>query len=241
MSDLINSLNWQLWEAASYLEEHVKAQDISSFLLMLLTAALVYYTMALAREAKLTREQSVAPAIFIHFEPCKASTMHLDLVIENSGTGGAYDVEIVDEANNAVEGKPINDLPFLSPHALKPKQQIRHFIGSYAELQELTFEFKATCKSSSGKEYRQDFTVCPGTLLGLGKLGEEPSLKIANAVEKISQDINALTGFKRVGVDCYTQKERDAERKAREKQRKEFSKKQKSQKQTKSKKDQSKR
>ncbi|WP_148266933.1 hypothetical protein [Pseudodesulfovibrio mercurii] len=176
--------------------------------LFLLTAILAWYTRTLAIEAKSARLLQIQPCVVVTIEPSKF-LFYMELVIVNTGMGVARNVTIEANPDISLEGeksgKTFNELSFLNWDILKPGQEIRHSIGSFRHYRECPTSITSKCYDVIGNQHIFTTHINVAVLEGITKIGEDPSERIANGVEKILATINR-SDFRKRQIEIVPQK-----------------------------------
>ena len=198
-------------------------QDILSWATVLSSGVTALFTVVLAictwflfaatrRMAEAMREPHVVAA----FEPSRVSFMHLDFLVENTGTGPAYDVQLVfDPPLKRLRDNDEIDLPFNPISVLRPGQSLRNYIGEGHKFLKLSYKISIswknapTAKSRMTNNHDLNFAHYEN-FMRLG--GEDPSVKIAKEIEKIQKSMDRLgKRSNKFKVDIYTNGDRERE------------------------------
>ncbi|MEE9282982.1 MAG: hypothetical protein V3U49_02775 [Nitrososphaerales archaeon] len=165
----------------------------------LATAVYAGLTWRLVTETRRLREAQTEPKISVIYQPREEWINFIDLVIQNIGLGPAYEIRFkIKDDFEYMKGELLSQLGFIKRGIdyLAPDQKIKFFLTS------LTEDFKIKMKSpfridvsyynKTRKPYNDGFLIDFSEMEGLGQLGEPPIHKIADNIEKIQKDINAL-------------------------------------------------
>lgn len=192
LDNVINFLNWSLtnWNIT----------DVFTVVLAFLTALLAYFTFILAREAKKTREENLAPNIVVTIEPSNVANNHAVLVIQNVGNGVAYDVNVIEKAKTIIKEEVringsdyiLNDLAFMKLKVLKPNQKIEHSIGQFINLPVREFKFDISMKNSYGKRVICSNQVDVNCYYDAIVFNEKKIDDLVKILDKINKSINNL-------------------------------------------------
>lgn len=189
-----------------------------------LTAGLVGLTWYLAEETRKARQQQLAPNVIVTLEPYTHAIVLFELVIQNVGSGAAYDLDIrldPDVIYKDDEGgiHKISELSLLKISILKPGQKINRFISRYENIENRHTNIYCTCRDAEGREHVSNNTINLDALSSYGATGKDNLLRIAEASEKIEQAISRIVlGNKRIGIDQFTSEDRKQEHERREQQ-----------------------
>lgn len=92
----------------------------------------------------------------------------------------------------------------------------------YQEKIEAVICFEVTYKDAIQKEFKEKFRIDLSEFKGLTQIGTPPLYGIMQSIEKLQKSVdNIATGWKKVQVDVYSQKDRDKERREWEKEEEE--------------------
>lgn len=194
----------------------MQIQDIllltTNFILALATAALVYVTWILAKEAKLTRKEQQRPNIIISLEPHKDHINFAELIIENIGYGPAYDLKVSFSCKVRSDNVIFNEMKLLNQNVLKPKSIIKTFAGRWDEIAPKQFETTLNYKNISQEYITEKFLIDTEQFNGLSTIGNNPLLEISKNTKKIADSISHVSsGFKKIKVETYNKIDREEE------------------------------
>lgn len=180
------------------------------------TGVLAWVTWLLFQATKRMAAATTDPNIVVTIEPGRWSFIHLELVVENSGTGPAYDVQLsldpplMRDRNGSSEPLPLNAIS-----VLRPSCSIRNLIGSGANLLDssfaVTISWKASPTSKSRTEVKYDLSLSHYRgLIQLG--GGDPAVNMAQEIKKIRESLDRMIrGPGRIAVDTFNQSDRNKE------------------------------
>lgn len=177
------------------------------------TGVLAWVTWLLFQATKRMAEATSEPFVVVTLEPNRWSFMHLDLRIENSGTGPAYDVRVVfDPPLMREDDNKKSSIPMSSISVLRPTQSFANFIGVGADFLEDTYTVttswvaKPKGKNRTSVAYELNLRHYEG-LINLGS--GDPAVMIAEELKKVREEFQRMTGgFRRMGIDVYTAEDR---------------------------------
>ena len=164
--------------------------------------------------------KSIQPLISISIEFDKNDNLVVNLVIENSGQGPAYDVkfeiipdfEIIKGRNLSQIGLIKNGLPFFAPHQ-KMMTYLTWMPADYERKINNPFTINVTYK-----RFQWSFPITKEFLIDLSLFGEvplspTPLSKIAESLEKLERRMEriGLSNFEKIKVVTYTKEENDRE------------------------------
>lgn len=131
--------------------------DFSPALLACLTLLLAILTGLMAYEAKRKREDDNSPNVVVTVEPSKEYLFWLELIVENTGKGVAYSIDVEMEPDITYSFSRgdlhVSDLGLNKIHVLKPAQKVKYFIGNYNNISPNKTEVKVTCKNIFNRSY----------------------------------------------------------------------------------------
>ena len=191
---------------------------ISSLGTMLATVSLVIYTKFLTEEARLTRENQIAPHLLVSLEPGRHINF-FDFIVENSGNGPAFEVKVdlfPKNVSNSQEARAsrIYKEGHFSVSVVRPRQVIRMYYAPWHDIDPKTRTCKLHYKDQLGKSTTLSFEIDLNAYEGFGGLGQDPIEKMAQATERMSQAIERITNghatMKIESLDQSDVKEREA-------------------------------
>lgn len=182
---------------------------ISEWALVIITVALTYFTFILAKEASKTRKQNIRPNIDITIEPVKTNIMQL--VIENTGRGTAYDINITADPNFAThKNTKINEMSFMNIPILKPSSKIVHFIGQFQDIEKGPIKFNISLKDSENNVISEERNFHASFYSGITNIAMNEKNRARDALVNIDKNLTyVITGSKKINVDIYTEKDRE--------------------------------
>lgn len=187
-------------------------------------AATVVYavlTARLVRETQRLREVATEPAIEVTYRSRAESMALLEIVVKNIGSGPAYRVEFevsTSPPSGAAEEilSRLMKVRFMASgiNMLMPGQE---YTSYWTDVRTNTTEkfntqtlIKTKCRDATGRTYDRQHLIEFSELDGIERLGRPPLLVIAEALKKLQGDVHALrAGPEKLGVDCYTNEDRE--------------------------------
>lgn len=185
------------------------------------TGVLAWFTWAMARATRAMADQTNSPHVNVSFEPSRWSLIHIDMVIENTGSGTAYDVRLqfTPPLHRDKGEREQKALEFPDIALLKPGQRIANFIGNFNSYANEQYTVSISWARQPGGAIRQAwiqnvdlFAYREVHVLGSG----DPSVVIANETKKLREAIQALAGNKRLKVDVFSSSDREKDRRKQE-------------------------
>jgi hypothetical protein len=190
------------------------------------TAATVVYailTWQLVTETRLLREAQTEPRIEVTAQPFETAFNLLRLQVRNTGLGPAHRLRF---RINVVDGGEAAQ--FMLDELTKPNffaKGLEYFGPGHERFSAFTnmtvdfnakisavFEVITRYESTTGKRYETTTMIDMAEWKGARQLGTPSLHKIANSIDKIQRDIGHFaSGFRRLGIDAYTQDDRDRE------------------------------
>lgn len=218
MSDLLDQLN----------KNSGALSAIFSGVVTVATVVYAWLTAKLVQETRQMRKVQTEPRIQVTYRTRDEWINFLDISVKNIGLGPAQDVQFAIRAlsNNPGAQELIDSLLKLGGFKtglkyLGPGQEFSSFWSNLMDgnTTKVDSQISIVCQyqSVTGTKYAHEYVLDLSELKGSSNIGEPPLLKIAKHIETIEKDIHSLVaGFKRLGVDAYSQENRDAERAALE-------------------------
>lgn len=211
-------------ESIVFLNQNAGAlSTVFSGIVMLATLVYALLTAALVKETRQMREVQTEPRIEVTACPSPEFVSIITLRVKNIGLGPAYDVcfKLRGESESAGENELIQDFSksqFLTKglQYLGPGQELQsrytHMTQNYEGKIKARLVIDVRYKSAAGKSYGHAIPVYFEEFEGYGTVGTPHLYAIASAMEKIEKNIDHLaTGFRRLGVDTYSQTDRARE------------------------------
>jgi len=186
-------------------------QDFSSGVTAISTVVLTVCTWFLYVATKRMAVAMREPHVVVTIEPNRTSSMHADLLVQNTGPGPAYDVQLKFEPPlKRLRGDKEDDLPFNPIPVLRPGQSIRNYIGEATIFLKLSYKTTISwkdfphSKSRKSNIYNLNFAHYEN-LAGR----PEPLDIIAKELEKIRDRLAELgKRSNKINVDIYTNDDR---------------------------------
>ena len=202
---------------------------------LLVTAATIFYailTRRLVQETTQMREAQTEPSVVVRIEPHEYHLNLVMLVIENAGSGAAFDVRLKADPDFRVESKtPLSSLGFfkhgfryLAPR-YKTQTYLINLIGKGDEIEKgdtLRFDVTVSYKAASGRRYEHVYPIDFLHLVGVLGVGTPPPAEIASSLKKIAESVAQWErGWKRLKVETFNSGDRAREQQEWEDQREE--------------------
>jgi hypothetical protein len=156
-------------------------------------------TWKLVSETRKTREAQTEPKIEVRIWPREEYINFFDLIIENIGSGPAYDIHFKLEGDfEYMKGKYISELAPLKNGIkyLGPRQKIQWFLTNMVEDSEIklntSFTVNMIYKNAVGRKYEERFPIDFSHFRGLLSI-TPPLIKIADSVGKIEREIRSIS------------------------------------------------
>lgn len=181
------------------------------------TIVLVFVTTILARETKRLSDATSQPSVVATLEPSPWSIIHTNLVLQNTGTGTAYDIEV--KFDPPLKTKPqevLVEMPFRSLSVLKPGSVFPVFLRVFEKLNEQIIRVEVSWRRSPKSKKREAHSYVLNLRMDYdnwGQLGgSPPNIQIAREMKKLREDIGRLvSGYKRLQVDVHDRGDRRRE------------------------------
>lgn len=195
---------------------------VFSLVVTIATVVTAWLNARLVSETRKMREAQTEPHIEVTYRIRDEWINLLDVAVRNIGLGPAYDISFDLRSEEPAETKSdlIESLERLNCFSkglayLGPSQEFSSFWTSLVEGQtsKLDTRVHITCKyiNATGSCYQAICILDLSELKGIRRIGEPPLHKISKQLESIAKNINHFaSGFKRLGINSYTQADRDA-------------------------------
>jgi hypothetical protein len=202
----------------------VEASTWATFAATVATAAatmvLAWFTWVMAKASKQMADAAREALVVATIDVSRNSSMHVELVIENSGAGPAYDVR-VNFAPPIVrrKGASESELPLNRISVLRSQQRIVNFIGEFGGFKgtkyTVTISWRSTPDSKNRIASQYEFDL--DHYAGVHILGQDPAVALANEVKKLRERMDRIGGTSKLKVDVFSQRDRDREAEEQEK------------------------
>ncbi|MDP3378979.1 MAG: hypothetical protein Q8S53_11490 [Brevundimonas sp.] len=213
-------------EAALIQTIGASAATVATVLGTLVTAVATVFlwrvTKVLAVETKRMAEASAQPQIVAHIEPNQWSAqMHADIHVSNTGNATAFEIQVAfDPPLDRDEKHSKRPMPLQRVSVLKPGQTVSSWIGTWTPLLKKTYIVEISWKRDPAQTERESliYTLDMNDLAGVSMLGaRNPMTQIADQLKKMRDDWQHVSsGYKRIRVDAFSQRDRKAEEDALE-------------------------
>jgi hypothetical protein len=216
------------------------ADSLSSWVAALATVSISVLTFILAKETW------HLPNVFVAIHPSIVSITFIDVTLQNLGKGIAYNVKfkfinsdgsLADEKSNVIF-EMFNKLSIFKNgcSSMGLGQTLKSFLFGFGDLEHKVgkenlfnqkIKIEISFEDSDGNPYRNiidiDFKDFEGVSL-LGNGSSDPTYALYKEVEKIRKALEPVLKrpSKRIGVDVFTEKERQQERDSLQKQHEEY-------------------
>jgi len=198
---------------------------IFSFFVAGATVMYAILTRKLVSETKKMREAQTEPKISVTIQPSDHWLMIINMVIQNIGLGPAYNISFkINPDFEFDKGEFLSELGFIKRglNYLAPNQKLQFILtflsDDFKEKINKVFEVTVCYRNRINKEYTDVYLLDFSQLIGLNA-SQPPLYRLAKNIETIQNDIHDLsTGYKRIKVIRYSQKDVDKENKLLEEQ-----------------------
>lgn len=168
----------------------------------------------LVEETSHLRHAETDPFIAVYIEYQRLRPYLLDLVVQNSGRGPAYDIDFTvepdipiwvierDEENGEnggkKEGPRLTELRIFQNGIkfMAPSQEIRFFFGSASQITREPISIKTTYfddpTSPNRAKLSDTFLIDASIFDGMSTVGTPPELEVANSLKRIQRDIERI-------------------------------------------------
>jgi len=182
------------------------------------TVFYVILTHKLVKETRLLRIQQFRPQVTARVEPGQAALGFIDLVLENIGSGPAYEVTFKFDPDLELESNPkrnLSNIGFLRSglRYLGPGQELRTYLTRlYGRSDEVLqgpdrprFRLDLSYRDGLGTGYSESFEIDFAHLAGLVRVGSPPLPDIAKHLGDIESALTRLvSGFAKLKVIQYS-------------------------------------
>jgi hypothetical protein len=182
------------------------------------TVAYVLLTWRLVKETRLLRVQQFRPQVTVRVEPGQAALGFIDLVVENIGSGPAYDLAFTYDSDLEVESNPkrrLSDIGFLrnGVRYLGPRNELRTYLMTlFGRTNEMLqgkdrprFKLDVRYKDGLAGAYSESFEIDFAHLGGIVRVGSPPLPEIAKHLDHIADAFTRLaSGFAKLKVIQYS-------------------------------------
>ncbi len=169
---------------------------IATVVTALATIVLAYVTTILARETKRLSDATNQPTVVATLEPSPWSIIHSNLVLQNTGTGAAYDIEVEFSPPLRMEHRgEVATMPIRSLSVLKPGSSFSVFLNGFEKLNEQVLKVSVSWRrlpnaKREGHSYVLDLI---SDYKDWGQLGGPPPLiQIAQDMRKLREEVSKL-------------------------------------------------
>jgi len=190
------------------------------------TVAYAVLTYRLVKETHLLRVQQLRPQVAVRVEPGQVALGFIDLVVENIGSGAAYDMTFTYDSDFEVEVNPkrrLSDIGFLHNglHYLGPKNELRTYLTTlFGQTNEMLaakdrprFRIEVRYRDALANPYEDAFEIDFAHLAGLVRVGAPPLPEIAKHLNDIESALSHLvSGFTKLNVVVYSPGDVERER-----------------------------
>lgn len=185
------------------------------------SAVSVWLTYKLVTESRLLREAQAQPHVSVYAKTRDDWVGWVELVVENDGLGPAYDVRLTSEPDYEMARK--QTLSKWGPFAyglrfFPPRRKFITFLANlpdkYEEKIKQSFTVAAAYSNAAGKKLTERFRIDLAQFANQDQLGDPPMYSLAKSLKRIEESISRIARNRRLEVDAYSQRDRDAEARA---------------------------
>jgi hypothetical protein len=170
------------------------ASIIAASVTAIATGVLVVVTWILAKETKRLAEATSAPRVVATLEPSPWSIIHTNLVLQNAGTGTAYDIVV--EFSPALrlnrQGATV-EMAARSLSVLKPGSSFSVFLDGFEKLNEQVVDVRIAWSRAPSTGERESYSYRLDLIRDYdnwGQLGGPPPLiQIAQDMKKLREEV----------------------------------------------------
>jgi hypothetical protein len=186
-----------------------------TLILAIATAIYVYLTGRLVRESIAVRKAATQPVIAVSTIPHRLHMNLLDLVIENTGGGPAYDVKF--KIQQPVIGEGIVNLSEIGffrdgfryfASGQRVQFYLANAIGNLDRLKSAPIKIGVRYRGAAHSNLAEDFVLDFSTFENMSRVNEVPEQDLAETAKKIESSISALArGWQKLKVRVYSLEE----------------------------------
>ena len=181
------------------------------------TIVLAFVTTILARETKRLSDATSQPSVVVTLEPSPWSIIHTNLVLQNTGTGTAYDIEA--KFDPPLKTKPhevLVEMPLRSLSVLKPGSEFPVFLRGFEKLNEQVVCVEVSWRRTPKSKNRETHSYVLNSRMDYDNWGQlgggPPDIQIAREMKKLREDVGRLaSGYGRLQVDVHDRGDRQRE------------------------------
>lgn len=180
------------------------------------TGVLAWVTWLLWKATNRMAAATSEPYVVATLEPNRWSFIHLDLVLENTGNGPAFDVRIeFSPAISRERGGSTDVQPLDRVAVIRPGQVLRDYLSKGSDFLEKSYRVSLSWKTSPTARERvtNDYDLDIkhyDRFIQLG--GNDPLFQIAQEMKRLREAVDpVMRGQRKTKADIYTQSDRDAE------------------------------
>jgi hypothetical protein len=194
------------------------AQSAGTVLAAVVTAVATVFlwrvTRVLADETRRLAQATSQPQVVAQLLPSPWSLIHADFIVQNTGTGTAFDIEI--NFDPPLEQKRSGDLggevPFHRISILKAGQSLRSYIGQFHPHLDKIYRVSISWRRTPEGRERESisYTLDMTMFKSVSQLGaSDPLVQLAEELKKMREDWrNVASGFRAIEVDVHTRLDR---------------------------------
>jgi len=163
------------------------------------SVVLAFLTGVLAFVANKNRKAQTQPVVVVSAKSWEGP-IHVQIIIENVGSGPAYDVEVFPEQpiHSEMQGSRkrsihgIDDYKFLRQPLLKPGDRVRFLLGEIRNIEPKTFSFNVRVIDIFGERHKLVSTIDLDAMLETLPNYDKHVKNIDKNIENISNNINKI-------------------------------------------------
>jgi len=177
------------------------------------TVVLAWFTAILAKETRRLADAASQPQVVATLELNQWSMLHFDLVIENAGTGTAFDVETVFDPPLPIEGVRAEmkmKAPLQHISVLRPGQRMASYVAEYAALKDTSRTISVSWRRTPGGKRESISYSNTLDFQNVSQLGSaSPLIQIADQMKKLREDWQRVArGSGRLHVETFDKDDR---------------------------------
>lgn len=181
---------------------------LTGVILAFFTWRLALLTRELATETRRTREAGERADVQVSVGPHERDVNLIALTVANVGKGTAHDLRLSVEPDAFEERDGKKEPLKLRISTFLPEARVVHYVGLYPSMTEKTVKGRVHYQDPLG-EHTTSFEQDVSGWLSLMVPGDQPAYEAAEALGKIAATVDRWTNDRRLGVNVFSQADRD--------------------------------
>lgn len=174
------------------------------------TGVLAWFTWLMARETARANDRASTPQVVATLEPCPRSITLVNILVSNTGTAPAFDVEVkTNPPLPSLDSGSPREVPLQNISVLRPNQRMESLLAEYEQLAGQRFEVRTSwARKPSGRREELNYTIDIDQFDGMSP---EPFAlnELAHELKQLREDWQWISrGSRRLVVDVHTERDR---------------------------------